>query len=676
MEPSGNPSPHRNLPQPDSDRFLVCGLGSLGQHCVLSLKEFGVKVTAIEQIEPKTWEIPNIPELLDDLIIADCRQNQILQQAKIERCRAALLVTTNEQANIETALAIRQLNPHTRLIVRSPKENLNQLLSEQLGNFIAYEPTQLPAAAFAIAALGTQTRGFFSLDRQQLRVIQRRLTPNDPWCHVRPLHDLNTRNRRLIGYHDGEDHPSVSFYYWDPDTVVKPGDQLIYIETTDTLLQPVSMSSVQSSQHPQRQFWQNWRERLKKLWQKGRQRIRQIALISGLIVIVLLIIGTLLLHWNFPQSTLLSAFSATAILLLGGYSDLFGEFEQMDDIPPWLQLFSLGLTLAGTAFVGVLYALLTETLLSAQFQFVKQRPPIPQANHILIIGLGRVGQQVAEFLLELKQTLLGITFNLELDSTILPEMPLIVGNVQNVLPQANLATAKSVVVVTDDEILNLEVALMSQKLNPDSHIVIRTAGQALGQHLLPILPKAQILGTYAVAAEVFAGAAFGENIITVFRLNNRTVLVTEYEIEEEDTLNGLLLAEIAYGYGVVPILHQKPPNASNLMPSDDTRLGVGDRLVVLATIEDLKRVEQGKIAIQPKQWRIRVEKAFNDEAAFEGANAIARISGCSLNIARTLMEQLPATLSVPLYHHQGLRLVRELHKLRVTAALIPIQVSR
>ncbi|GBF55994.1 potassium channel protein [Microcystis sp. 0824] len=40
-----------------ADRFLVCGFGSLGQHCVKSLKEFGVSVVGIELIEPPSWEI-------------------------------------------------------------------------------------------------------------------------------------------------------------------------------------------------------------------------------------------------------------------------------------------------------------------------------------------------------------------------------------------------------------------------------------------------------------------------------------------------------------------------------------------------------------------------------------------------------------------------------------------
>lgn len=144
--------------------FLVCGLGSLGQNCVVSLKKFQVPVIAIEpEKSSQPWEIPQLLLLLDDIIFGDCRHSETLQRAKIAKCRAALIVTSNEKTNAETAIAIRQLNPRTRLVVRSSKENLNILLGEQLGNFIAYEPIQLPASAFALAALGSQILGLFSL---------------------------------------------------------------------------------------------------------------------------------------------------------------------------------------------------------------------------------------------------------------------------------------------------------------------------------------------------------------------------------------------------------------------------------------------------------------------------------------------------------------------------------
>ncbi len=142
---------------PDLEYFIICGLGSLGQHCVVSLTEFEVKIIAIEQQLPIDWEIESLRDLLDDLIIGDCRHNDILHRAKIQRCRAALIVTTDDRVNVETAIAIRQLNPYTRLVVRSEKANLNQLLSRQLGNYIAFEPTELSTVAFTLAALDGQT---------------------------------------------------------------------------------------------------------------------------------------------------------------------------------------------------------------------------------------------------------------------------------------------------------------------------------------------------------------------------------------------------------------------------------------------------------------------------------------------------------------------------------------
>ncbi|WP_013320941.1 potassium channel family protein [Gloeothece verrucosa] len=675
MQPNHTPTPAANNPQASLDQFLVCGLGSLGQYCVFALKEFGVNVIAIEQVKPQSWELPELPDLLDDLIFGDCRHVDILKAAKIERCRAAMIVTTNEQINAETALTIRQLNPDTRLVVRSAKENLNELLREQLGNFIAYEPTQLPIDAFALAALGSEILSLFNLDGEKVRVIQHKIEKEDRWCHTRSVYELNTRTRRILAHSDHLSPLAQSFHQWDGDAAILPGDTLVYIETAENFLSLSNRERATLTHQPKPTHAKNiskyLQEKYHQFWYSTRQQpTRKVALICSLIVLFLLISGTVILKEFDPRTTLLSAFSAIAILLLGGYSDLFGGFEQMDEIPAWLQLYSLGLTLAGTAFVGVLYALVTEGLLSAKFQFLKNRPPVPQQDHIVIIGLGRVGQGVATLLQEFKQSIVGISFDLDFDRSILPEMPLIVGNQKEALAKANLATAKSIVVLTNDEILNLEVALMAQKINPNSHLVVRTLGERLSKSLTQLLPKAQILGAYALAAEAFAGAAFGENIITVFRLNRQTILVTEYQIEDIDTLHGLLLSEVAYGYGVVPLLHQKPPDVSKFMPSDDIRLSVGDRMVVLATIEGLKRIEQGKLRISPKCWRVKIEKALTSDAVFEGANVITRISGCSLNMARELMNNLPSILSTPLYKPQAMRLVRNLQKIQVIASLV------
>ena len=145
------------------DTFLVCGFGNLGKNCVIALKKFGVKVVVIEKNPPPDEEIDDLLPLIDLFLVGDCSDKTLLQKSKIENCRAALIVTTSESVNVATAIAIRQLNQKTRLVMRSNKENLNNLLSNQLGNFIAYEPTELPANAYALSALGKEILGFFSL---------------------------------------------------------------------------------------------------------------------------------------------------------------------------------------------------------------------------------------------------------------------------------------------------------------------------------------------------------------------------------------------------------------------------------------------------------------------------------------------------------------------------------
>ncbi|GAB4233337.1 MAG: potassium channel protein [Stanieria sp.] len=651
------------------DWFLICGLGNLGQHCVLALAEFNVKITAIEKKENIHWEIVNIPDLINNLIIGDCRQNNILEQAQVKQCRAALIVTSNEQVNIETALAIRQLNPHTRLVVRSSQTNLNYLLSQQLGNFIAFEPTELPASAFTLAALGSNILGFVDLDGHRIRVCQRQITESDRWCYQRHLYELNSHQRKVIHYRPNSLLTQSSSLHWLPDAMVDYGDTLIYLEVIEKF-SPHFLGKVPKKKqfpgnfqlfHPQQLFQQIISFVLS-------LSIRKVAFAYSAVVFLLLLIGTIVFHWYYPKINFGSAFFATATLLLGGYGDLFGEITDDTEIPWSIKLFSLGLTIAGTVFVGVLYAVLTEALLSSRFEFAKPRFPLPQNNHVVMIGLGRVGQQVINLLQQFQQTVIGITFKPPIQSQY--SIPILYGNIQETLSQANLTQAKSVVIVTDDEVLNLEVALMVRTINPLLHLVIRTSGNRSGQHLTKLLPNIQAIGVNRVAAEVFAGAAFGENILSVFRLNQQTILVTEYQIETGDTLNGLLLGDVTYGYDIIPIFYQRSAHSSMFLPSDELKLAIGDRLIILATIEGLRRIEQGQIDLTNKCWQVKIIQALTSDAIFEGANLISRITGCSLTLARQTMKNLPQILPLFLYQPQAQKLVKELQKTLVKATII------
>ncbi|XHX77515.1 MAG: NAD-binding protein [Stenomitos frigidus ULC029] len=666
-----------HLPKPS--RFLVCGLGSLGQYSAIVLKEFGVSVSAITVPEPESWESSQLPTLLDDLVIGDCRQPDALAEARIRECRAVLLVTSDERVNIEAAFAIRLLNPEARLVVRSTKQNLNALLSQNLGNFVAFEAAQLPAPAFAIAALASEIRGFIHLGEHLLRVVKVPIGADHRWRDVRLLHELNTSTRRLLSHIPGDKLLPTEFHQWEPDARVQTGDLVAYVEVTGSLVD-LAATATTSADRPKRwvdRVWQRrhqllsgryWRQALLTFWRStAQQQTKRVAILVGSTMLLLLLMGTVIFKLTQPGVSLLKAFYTAGVMLLGSYDTVFGILNAQDPIPMWMRLMNLSYMMAGTASIAVLYALLTETLLAAKFQLPKKRPPMPQQDHVVLIGLGRVGRRVATFLQQIKQPLVGVS-NQPVEPGILPQMPLVVNELTNTLSKVNLATAKSVVLATDDEMANLELGLMVHAANPHCALVIRTFDSRFSANIDRLLPYAKVLCAYDLAAEAFVAAAFGEKVLNLIRLNEQTVLATEYTVESGDHLHGQLLAEVAYGYGAVPLLHQRSTLESvRLMPSDDTRLEAGDRLVVLATINSLQQIERGEML--PRDWYVCIDKALSRDAVFDGATTIARVSGCSINVARDCMNQLPGTLPMPLYKHQAQRLTRELSKAQVLARL-------
>ncbi len=655
----------------DPNIFLVCGLGNLGQYCVSVLKEFGVKVNAIELNQIKKWQVPDLPDLVNNLVIGDCRQPKILEQAGIRQCRAILIVTSDEGVNIAAAFAARSLNPNARLVIRSAQENLNELLSENLGNFAAFEASRLPAKSFALFAYSNETRGFFNLENRLMRVVKVKIDPAHHWCDRRQICEINNSNRRVITHVRTRKPLPKGFYHWEPDAQIQEGDTITYIEATEKpVIRPprtknspwLLLRAIASGMR-----WKNLRSQVTQFWEESSQTQR-VAAVCGMVMVSLFVCGALLYKLQYPKFTWQDALNVSLVLSIGGFDNLFGQFQVSSSfpIPWWLHLFSISITVAGTVFIGILYAIMTERVLAARFQFPKRRLPVPKADHVVLIGLGRVGQQIAKLLEELKQPLVAI-HPTELEPGVLPRIPLIQGNIKNSLSKVNIATAKSVIVVTDDEVANLEIGLLAHAANPTANLAIRTFDPRFSENIARLLPYARVLGAYMLSAQAFAAAAFGENIHSLFRLNNQTTLVAEYEIVPGDSLHGKLLAEVGYGYGIVPISYfMATEKTLKFMPSDDTKLREGDRLVVLATIEGLQRVERSIVA-EP-QWLVQVEKALSEEAVFEGAAVISRVTGCEMVMARTIMKQLPTTIN-PLYKHQAYRLVSQLSKSQVGARI-------
>jgi Trk K+ transport system NAD-binding subunit len=647
---------------------LICGLGRLGQNCAVLLKELGIPVFALHDVEPTTWDTEDLLQKLDRFTIGDCRRPSALEKAGVASCRAVLLTTEDERVNVSAALAARRLNPDVRLIIRSSQTNLNRLLNQRLSNLVALDIAELPATAFSLAAIGDETVGLFPLDGQLLRVVENRITPDHPWHDGFKLRDLNTRGRRVLHHYRAANPQSIDFHGWDPEDKLGPGDSVVYLEFN--LRGPAKPSTAADT----KQAWSlpplNWtalRERIARVWAGVSQTQRMMALV-GAALILIHVTGVILYRVRYPEVSLLDAFNVATVLIFDGYSNMFAQLKLPFPIPLWLLLFSLGMTMSGAVVTGILYAYITARVLSARLQFRRRPGRVPRANHTVVIGLGPLGLRVAEMLKSLNRTVVGVGEG-EIDSGLLPGIPVIMGDPRQSLQRVNCETAASVMVLTDDDVGNLELALMASQLNRNCNLVIRSDDADFACNVKSLAPHMKALSVYALSAEAFAAAALGEKVLSLLRIGSQTVLATEYTVEAGDTLEGRLIVEATCGYGLVAILYQcSPSEQPAFFPSDDLRLEVGSRLVVLATMEGLQNVEHG--IMNPRTIQVRILKAVSQAEAFEGARTLARVTGCKLNAAREMMNNLPGTLPLGLFRTQAERLVHELRLAGLDAEVV------
>jgi hypothetical protein len=228
--------------------------------------------------------------------------------------------------------------------------------------------------------------------------------------------------------------------------------------------------------------------------------------------------------------------------------------------------------------------------------------------------------------------------------------------------------------LTDDDVTNLELALISAQSNKDCRLVVRTDDAEFGRNVMSLAPHTHAMSVYALSAEAFAAGALGENVLNLLRLGHETILTTEFTVEAGDTFSGRLLGDVTCGYGLAAILFQRSPwDPVKFFPPEDIRLEVGNRLVVLATIGGLQNAEHGSSAETTHQ--VRVLKVYSEDAAFEGARTISRITGCNLGTAGASFGELPAVLPQLLFRHQARRLALELGLIGVVAEVVPAQSS-
>src|SRR5262249_29985450 len=157
-----------------------------------------------------------------------------------------------------------------------------------------------------------------------------------------------------------------------------------------------------------------------------------------------------------------------------------------------------------------------------------------------------------------------------------------------VLRQAHAGTARAVVAATNNDMTNLEVALLVRELNPEQRVVLLLNDPQFAHMLREAAAIHFAFSVPALAAPAFLAGLFGDRVASVFMLRERLFAVIDLVVGENDPLAGHAVRAVAIDYQLLPVEHLRGDGAPS-RPVLAGRLGAGDRLVGVIALGDLAR---------------------------------------------------------------------------------------
>lgn len=86
-----------------------------------------------------------------------------------------------------------------------------------------------------------------NLGDRLLRVVKYQIAAAHRWCDRRLLYELNSQTRRILSHVPDSAELPTEFYQWEPDTRIRVGNIVVYIEEAHRLADNSQQLVVNSS---------------------------------------------------------------------------------------------------------------------------------------------------------------------------------------------------------------------------------------------------------------------------------------------------------------------------------------------------------------------------------------------------------------------------------------------
>ena len=212
-------------------------------------------------------------------------------------------------------------------------------------------------------------------------------------------------------------------------------------------------------------------------------------------------------------------------------------------------------------------------------------------NHIILVGLGHLGYRVVLKLHEMGEQVAVIEFNADTDTLTAARqlgIPVIHDDATRpaALEAANIRDARAIIMASQNDAMNLQIALKARSIKPNISVVVRIFDDDFA-HALQDQFGFIALSATEMAAPVFAAAAAGVDVTNPISVEGQLLSLARLTVSTGSPFANKTVGYVEDNYHLNIVLLRRDHH-SEMHPTDKRPIHSGDVIAVLGGPEQLQ----------------------------------------------------------------------------------------
>jgi Trk K+ transport system NAD-binding subunit len=208
-------------------------------------------------------------------------------------------------------------------------------------------------------------------------------------------------------------------------------------------------------------------------------------------------------------------------------------------------------------------------------------------DHVVICGIGHLGFRVLQQLAAAGAAVVAVEKDPEarfLAQAKAAGVPVLIRDMKDdaALADAGVPHARAIVIASNDDMANLEVALDARRMNPKIRILMRLFDQQIATKIAGAMAIDVAFSSSSLAAPMVAAMTLGSRVLASFAVGGAPHVTAEVTVGRPGGLDGRTVGEIEQAHGARVLARTPPGGAPEAPPPPGARVAAGDTLVVHA----------------------------------------------------------------------------------------------